>query len=329
MNPLLAVVFLTISGLGIWVYGVLSENTSYIQVDTLPLTAAGNIPSSAGADTVSDIQLQGLRTFRGANVDGALRINDDGTLMITLELRRWIDFHLAAQGELPLADIIESMQLQIARLPEPARTQANELLQDYLGYLEALQRYDYEQQKRVSGGSFEEVVARTRWQQRLRQQWFSPTVVEAFFRGDELLDNHTIDRMMAKKRGASPQELNQLEAELPPALQLMRRETRKLVHLEESEQRLRQEGGSDADIQQWREQQYGAEAAQRLQKLDERRFVWRKKIQDYMNYQKSLSSQQLDRADQEKLLSIYRQKHFSEEERKRLKAATQIYADNS
>ena len=329
MKPLHGGVLFTFLGLGIWGYGFLSDNTSYVQVEALPPTAAGIAPPPIVGNAVSGTDLQGLRTFRGASVDGALRVNADGTLLVTLELRRWIDFHLAAQGELPLAEIIESMQLQIVKLPEPARSQANELLQNYLGYLEALQSYDHEQQKRVADGSFDEVVARTRWQQRLRQQWFAPAVVEAFFRGDELLDNHTIERMTAQKRGASQQELDQLEAELPPALQVMRRETRKLIDLEQNEQQLRQQGSSDAEIQQWREQQYGIEAAQRLQQLDERQSAWRQKVQGYINYQKSPNLQRLDREDQEKLLSTYRQKHFTAAERKRLKAAVQIYADNS
>ena len=294
----------------------------YIDVNQLPATSAGTETEEL-TPLPEDIQqrLLNIRTYRGADVDGALRTLPDGSLLVTLELRRWFDFHLSAQGEVPLNDIIEMMQSQILLLEQPARTQANDLLQAYLGYLAELQNYDEEQQKRVTEGTTLDMIERTRWQQRLRGEWFEPQVVDAFFAGDTFMDNYTIERLQAQRRGAAAEELQQLESKLPPELQEMRRQTRLVTNLRAEESRLRSDGADEQQIHDWRAQQFGEQTAQRLQQADERHKQWLQRLQQYLDYQNSLPVQGLDADDRQQLLQTYQQKHFTSVERKRLPAA--------
>lgn len=276
--------------------------------------------------TITPQDLSQLKTFRGAQVDGALRTDHKGKLIIDMQLRHWIDFHLSAQGELELNDIIDYMQNQMRNLPEPGQSQALAVLEDYLGYLDALGKYDQEESKRLDEPSMNDMAARLAWQQRLRRQWLEPEVVAAFFEAEEKIDEYMLAKIQLRNDGASAEELAALEQKLPEAVQQMRKESQQILTHRSSEQQLRSDGASDADIHAWRTQEYGAEAAHRLADLDKRNAQWQQRLQDYQRYQQSQVVQKLAQEDQEKLLQTYRNKHFSENEQKRLSAALQLLA---
>lgn len=267
-----------------------------------------------------------LMTFRGATVDGYLRTDHRGQLVIDIQLRHWMDFYLSAQGEVPLDDLLLTMRAQIRGLPEPGRSQAENILDEYLGYLAALADYDREAQKRVGESGLDELSARVAWQQRLRREWLEPSVVEAFFQADEVMDNYTLARHQLRAQGADEAQLAELNSSLPQELQQMREQSQQVLTLQQQEQKLRQQGSSAADIQQWREQQYGKEAAERLAKADQQQQHWQQRLHDYQQYRDSLALQGLANQDRELLLKTYRSRHFSEAEQKRLNAALTLLA---
>lgn len=270
-----------------------------------------------------------LKTFRGAAVDGQLRTDFKGRLVIDMQLRHWIDFHLSAQGEVPLAEIVALMQQQMQQLPQPGQQQALQLLDDYLGYLQALAGYDAEAARRLVQPGMDDLEARLLWQQRLRREWLQPLVVEAFFGAEEQLDQHTLASRRLRRDGASPEALAALEQTLPEPLQQMRQESRQLLQLRQQEQQLSQSNDPGA-LQQWREQQFGPEAAGRLADLDKQHQQWQQRLQAYQAYRDSLALQGLNEADRERLLATYQRKHFSAAEQKRLPAALSLLAaDNS
>src|SRR5690606_3146152 len=64
---------------------------------------AANVSSAAVTPVAPDYSA--LHTIRGAAVDGQLRTDFKGRLVIDMQLRHRIDFHLSAQGEVPLDEI--------------------------------------------------------------------------------------------------------------------------------------------------------------------------------------------------------------------------------
>lgn len=333
MQPLHGALLFTALSAVIWLVGSIHQPVVRFDPAQLPATAAGSsadgFVDERGVAT-GEVVIDTLRTFRGAKPDGALRIDVENHLVIDLNLRHWFDFYLAAQGELPLADIIEVMQSQIDHLPDPAQRQASDLLQQYLGYLNALEQYDQEQQKRVVTGLTSDMIERARWQQRLRQQWFSAQVVEAFFSADELLDNYMIERLQAQQSGATAQQLAELEQKLPAAIQQMRQQTRAVTSLNVQESELRRQGASPEAIQQWRQQQFGEEVAGRLAEVDLSQQQWQQRLLQYLDYRDSQSLQGVDPRHRDKLLQTYRDRHFTITEQKRLPAAIQLldHSDN-
>lgn len=283
---------------------------------------------TAPLTSVSLPDLQQLRTFRGAAVDGMLRTDHRGELMIDLALRHWLDFYLSAQGEVALPELIELMRQDMRQLPEPGQQQALTLLSQYLGYLQALADYDVDVARRLAQPGMDDLEARFLWQQRLRREWLSPPVVAAFFAEEEQLDEYTLAARRLRRDGAEDEDdaLAALEQRLPEPLQAMRLESRQLLTLRKSETRLRQQGAGSDDIQRWREQQYGREAAARLAELDQRQAQWQQRLQGYQRYRESLAMQELNEPAREQLLQTYRSRHFSATEQKRLNAALSLLA---
>src|SRR5690554_7873783 len=111
--------------------------------------STGTSSNQARMASTEQIDLQQLQTFRGAVVDGALRTDHRGNLVIDMQLRHWIDFHLTAMGEISIDEIKLVMQQKIQELPQPGQQQALSLLDAYMGYLAALESYDIEEARRL------------------------------------------------------------------------------------------------------------------------------------------------------------------------------------
>lgn len=274
--------------------------------------------------SIAEIELQELQTFKGAVVDGALRTDHRGNLVIDMQLRHWIDFHLTAMGEISLDEIKLVMQQKIRELPQPGQQQALDLLDAYMGYLAALESYDIEEARRLVEPRMSDMEARFRWQQRLRREWLEPLVVEAFFAGEESIDEYTLAAQRLRKDGASAEELAALETTLPEPIREMRAQSRQVISMGENESSMKEQGASTEEIQQWRIQEYGVEAAERLAKMDKRQSQWQQRLRGYQRYQQELTEKNLPTSEQDKLLKNYQSRHFDQSERKRLNAAISL-----
>src|SRR5690554_2872032 len=291
---------------------------SSVEDDSVSYVSTTN--KTTATDSVT-VDLQELKTFRGATVDGALRTDHHGNLVIDMQLRHWIDFHLTATGELSVEEIKAIMQQQIYALPQPGQQQALDLLDAYLGYLAALADYDAEEARRLVEPGISELEARFRWQQRLRREWLEPLVVEAFFAGEESIDEYTLAAQRLRRDGASDAELAALETTLPEPVREMRAESRRVIEMGKNESSMKEQGASTEEIQQWRIQEYGVEAAERLAKMDKRQSQWQQRLRGYQRYQQELTEKNLPTSEQDKLLKNYQSRHFDQSERKRLNAA--------
>lgn len=329
MKFLHGAIALTLVGAGIWTGGYLMQ--PQVEVASSAASFSGgdyqaSMQTAATEQGGADFNPTTLKTFRGASVDGALRTNHKGELIVDMQLRYWIDFYLSARGEMELADIVAAMHAEMARLPQPGQGQAIDILEDYLGYLAALGEFDEETQKRLSGGDFDSMVARLEWQERLRREWMEPLVVDAFFAADESLDRYTLQRLRIQQQGGDAAALAAAEAELPEEIRQLREKAERITTMRQTEAQLRESGADSSEIQAWRVQEFGTEAAQRLAEADARKAQWQNRLREYRKYTESLADKGLGDADREQLLTAYKQRHFSEAELKRLPAALSLLA---
>ncbi len=303
-----------------------------IDVQQLPATSAGPAQASwQDADAVQQAyearqQLHRLNTFRAASVDGELVLDEHQRLIINRDVRHWFDSHLSALGEISLEAIHNLMLQQIAALPQPGQGQAKRLLQRYLDYRAALAQFDQLQQRQLNNSdtSLALLAQRLEWQQRLRRQYFAPATVAAFFAEDEVLDRYQLKRLQLLAANEPPMALHH---ELPAELAAKRQRSQLVLQHRRQQQSLMQDGVSDEDLYRWRQQQYGDDAALRLQRLDQRQQQWQQRLHGLVQYQQSLQRSGVSAEEQQQLLQSYQQQHFNASEQKRLPAALALLAE--
>lgn len=211
-------------------------------------------------------------------MDGIFRLDANGNLLISEDIRRIFDYFLAAAGEEPLRASVERLRAYIAaELPANAREQALVLLNQYLDYKRELVLLERDLPQMAN---LEALRQRETAVQALRARIFDSETQQAFFAREEAYNQFTLQRLAilqnsqlddAGKAAAVDQLRNSLPAEmqdtvLPQLQNELRQQTAKLQAA----------GAKPEQIRQLRQQLVGAEATQRLEVLDQQRQTWKK-----------------------------------------------------
>lgn len=274
-----------------------------------------------------------LKMFRLATIDGDIRADEDGRLIIDRDLRHWIDFYLSAIGELSLSEIKQLMEEKIAQLPMPAREQAARLLADYLSYKEALASYEGQFKQLLGSDHLDNLQQRHDWQKRLRREVLSNEAVEAFWQLDELVDDYALEQLVINGSHSSEEEklsqLKNLEAALPKELKDFRRDVYIASNLQETIEASRQQGDSDEVIRQLRIEQVGLDATDRLEVLEAKQNVWQQRIMAYADEMKAVAAiEGVTEQDKQDRIDRYQENNFDEREQLRLETALRLLADD-
>ena len=282
-----------------------------------------------------DLTAESIKAFRLAGVDGQLRLDDNNQLIIDRDLRHWIDYHLSAIGERSLEQIKRWLLLEIAQLQEPGRSQAKQLLKQYLAYKEALADYQQAYQSAKSGddsmADVNALQARHDWQKRLRREYMQPQTVEVFWQQDEVIDDYALQRLVIRNKDISPEqrlrEFQNLDEQRPQEWAEFRDRLQQSSRLAEQVQTLRDQGANEGDIRQHRQTQVGDEATARLEALDRQQLIWQGRIRDYKQQRDYLTAVEgLDAQEKQRQIDDYIQRNFTAREALRLTAASELLA---
>lgn len=281
--------------------------------------------------------LQQLKTFRASGIDGELKVDEQGQLIISVSIRHWMDYYLSALGELDLPEILALMQQKIDQLPEPARSQASGILQSYVSYKDQMADYDggdaVDPMNTDSAMMFGDLKSRMDWQKRLRREHFSPQLVTEFWRVDEIIDDFTVAKMDVvssdQTAAEKKQALAKLEQELPEDVWTIRRASRVSVEVEMQEQEIIEQGGDaqvvKEQVQQLRSEKYGDQAAQRLAELDQKQQAWQDQLLAYQNEKQRVAQLEgLSEQDKQQILQDYKQQNFTAQQLPRVEAASSL-----
>ena len=136
-------------------------------------------------------------SLEGTEIDGQLKADANGQLILDLEVRDLFDYFMNAAADVDPELIIDHIeQLATQHLPEPAASQAMALLEDYIRYKEAALNYSRQQlappeqqtpeyQLAVLEDSFEQL-------KEIRRQTMSQDAVQAFFELEEAYGEYTL-----------------------------------------------------------------------------------------------------------------------------------------
>ena len=174
-------------------------------------------------------------TLEGTSIDGALKANSDGYLILDIEVRDFFDYFLSIADEVGAELAIAEIQRYAQQyLPEPANTQALELLGNYLRYKQTefqIQQTPITQE--TFGDSDALALLRTSFDElkQKRQTLFNAEQDRALFSLEDSYANHTLSslELMADEGTTDEQkraQLEVLESELPAELSASFAQTR-------------------------------------------------------------------------------------------------------
>lgn len=224
-------------------------------------------------------------SLRGTEVPDGLLEDNAGNLKIIKGVRDLFDYFLSAGGEEPEAVTLARIKAYIHRhLSQKAAAQAVALLDTYVDYKNKL---EVEFQK-TPGQNLDDIRARMAVAKQLRAQMFARDVYDAFFAEDEALDEFGLERLATVQDStlsatAKAQRIAELKAKLPEAQQKAMSAVEIVQTLDEVTSQLNRQGGTLQQLRTIREQLVGAEAANRLEALDQRVAMWDARVRTYLS----------------------------------------------
>jgi lipase chaperone LimK len=300
------------------------------QADVASTGTALQAPATTAATPAPSAQPaapQMTASLRGTEVDGAFQVDEAGNLVITPDIRRIFDYFLSTIGEESLEQSLARLRAYIdAQLPEPARSQAHTLFNQYLQYKQELiaLEIDLPQSADLSALTQREAAVKA-----LRERIFTAEAVEAFFGTEQRYNDFTLQRLaVLHDQSLSEEEktarVQQLRDALPEDLQ-EQAVTRLQAELRQQTQALQANGGSAADIRRLRQQTVGVEATERLEQLDGKRAQWQQRLSSFQTQRQAINANEgLSQADKDQATVRLLEDNFSDTERLRVDAALQL-----
>lgn len=291
-------------------------------------------PSGAGIGDDPTAVLLGKTDASGrwlasdAGVDGQLQVNGSGELVINTELRRQFDYLLTDSPNLSLDVIFKAAEKTFAAQLKPdAAARAMQLFKQYVAYRKALA----ELKKPANPGAtpLADIQALMTARNTLRRQYFSAQEADALFGDEEKYDAFTLARMEVERSNLSEADkaarIAQLEQTmLPEADRKMRQEVVLPIHAAEQVAAMRAQGASEQAVWQFRAQQFGQEAADRLASLDKEETDWQKRLDKYQQELQAIQARNLPEADANREIAQLKAQQFDAQEQLRVDAALQV-----
>jgi lipase chaperone LimK len=265
-----------------------------------------------------------LDSLRDTEVDGGLARDAHDRFVPTRDALRLFDYFLSATGEAPDAALRARIVREIAaRLPPGAAREAEAFLDRYLAYRAEGARLARDDRLAASA----DLERRLQWLRELRRAHFGAALAETLFGAEERAAEAALERRrVVEDASLTDAERAARLAALEQELQAAARDAAALpLRLRQEEAALRAAGAGDAEIHAVREASVGAEAAERLARLDRERAEWQLRLAAYRTARDALvADASLAPAERAARLEALRARDFDERERLRVRALDEI-----
>lgn len=265
-------------------------------------------------------------SLEGTSLPGGWAETDsNGSLVPTPQLRQLFEYYLAALGEETLPQLIARIEGALARLEEPARSEALATLGDYLDYKLALGDLEasYGDAGTLDADQMQQRMAEIR---SLRRAWMDAPTADAFFASDEAVDQFQVEQLRIRTDESLSEEereqaLAMAEQALPEPVREARRETRKFSDYQQARSEL---AGDPEALSAWREEHFGEEAARQLEKAEAEQQAWESKWQAYREELAELESLGVAGPELDAAIDSLRDDYFEGAEKLRAEALDSI-----
>lgn len=342
---------LGISGLSLAVIALLSlqqgsgtsQSAAPVKTNEIPVVKLTSGPSSANKKS-SDVVSHELRSgseepyvastptvlpkafapsLQDTEIDGRLKVDAMGHLVVDLEVKNFFDYFLNTVGEVtPDVAVAEMQQLAASHLPPTAVNQAMQLLGEYLAYKELAvqlmaqpmipkEQQTKEYQVEMLENTFQTLKA-------IRRQAMSEEAVTAFFSLEEAYGEYTLATIKAQNDDSlSASEKRALVAyhreQLPP---LIRKTEERVTADAQKHQTIHQvitAGNEDELRQQLVDNDYSADAVEEIVAHQNQQRAFDQRYQQYLLDRRQLISSGLSDQDQAYQLNMLRARYFTNE----------------
>lgn len=260
-----------------------------------------------------------------------LTLDENGSLVIDMKLRSLIDFYLSALGE-------EELKIIIMRIKYSLKEQLNSgdfalalsILDSYIQYENAkealVERYNLE----LNGYSLEAMKKVRQEIFGLREIHLSEDVSNAFFKKEDEYDTYMLKRMEISNSSEFSDEyknelLMDLDASAPQWILDQNNKSNVIEKNRAIEKKMIEEGATEEDIQSYREEKFGIEIANKKKDLDEKRELWKERVDNYQNKIKDvINNDNYTVEERDIFINDLRNNYFDEKEIRRIKALDSI-----
>lgn len=262
-------------------------------------------------------------SLRGTDIDCTLELDEQGKLMATVGVRRCFDYFFSTLGEKTEALIIIDIRRHLeSTLPPSARPYAIELLGKYVQYRHS----EVPAALNLDDKSPESLKMALESLRALRLRYFTRDEAVAFFGDDEAYDQYNIAVMgVLHNANLSKQQKDDriaaLATQLPPTLAKNMNASQQYDLLQVKTDEIRARGGSTQELYALRESIVGAQAAERLAKLDAENADWQQRLSKYLDLRGQILARGGAVAEQQQAITALRNSTFSAPE-ERLRAQT-------
>lgn len=266
-------------------------------------------PASPGAASPAADPLA-TGSLRGTAIDGDVRFDASGALVLDAELRRLFDYHLSLIGELDLRGIRERLRQTLAARLDAARVEIVLAHFDrYTDYLNALPR------SAVAAES--DPARRLDALRRLRRERLGEAMAAGFFAEEEALAELTVRRMaIAADPALDAARKREALAALDREAGYTARASAELPALAETIDR---SARTPAERDAARRAQWGEDAAQRLAALDAERADWEARVRRYAAARARIDADvRLDADARTRAVAALRGQMFDPDEQRRI-----------
>ncbi len=303
-----------------WVAGVVAAAALVvIGLQGLPTPASRVVDPAPAAES----RPAATSSLAGTTPDGAATAAADQSLVLDPALIRLFDYYLTTVGERPL----DAIRAQVAsdldgRLGPLAARQAKDLFDRYVRFKTALKD---QRPPKPTGSSVDMLRDGLRRMLALRATFFTAAESQALFAAQDAEASMALARMAIEQDPSLSdaqrrERLAALDARLPASVRADREAPLLVTRLDEAEQKIRANGGSEDDIYHMRAAATSPEAANRLADVDREEATWKARIATYQAQRGSVLAAPGSDADRAAAMGELRNRLFTPEEQRRLAA---------
>jgi lipase chaperone LimK len=247
------------------------------------------------------------KSLRGPTIGNALQVDEDGNLIISIDLKDLFDYFLSTITEEDLDTILLRINEYLTHyLQDPALSEAKAILTQYIEFKYSLMDLEKEmgeelaqmsQQDKVNGGYLRFLQKQMHQRNTLRSQHLDIEVHEIFYEDEELYDEYTYSKLLVTS-DASLSAIEQfdrvaeLQSALPEDVRESIRNTQITDELRIRTNQLLESGGDQEQVRELRREMFGDSAVQRFDELDQQRAAWNSRINSYLTQRATILSSQ-------------------------------------